>query len=200
MLRQEVGGASGFFGRIRQRVRVDLVPKTKRPSFRINDRVSPRWMIPAYGGKPHALTDTVLRVSSVSGTGSVRNPWQVSVTDDAGHFWTLTPDEVVPAASHMTKRAPAGRKATSSSKADKALDREIADAVGLRDGWAKAKVRKGWPETWDKQIKGRWHTLELQPSGGWSHGTSHRRGDADYIDRGSRFPTWEAAAAFSEKW
>lgn len=52
-------------------------------------------VIPAYGGKPFVGRDTVLRVSCVTGKGSLRNPWGVSVTDDAGDFWGLLPDDLV---------------------------------------------------------------------------------------------------------
>ncbi len=79
------------------------------------------------------------------------------------------------------------------------LDREIAEALSKRSEWTKVKVRRGWPETWERLMNGLWYTLELQPSGGWSIGYSHRRGDPDSIDRGSRFPTWEAAARFAEE-
>lgn len=95
---------------------------------------------------------------------------------------------------HLTKRAHAGKKT------DKDLDREIADAVGLRDGWVKVKVREDWPETWDKLIKGWWHTLERRPGGGWYHGADRRRGNADTITRGSWFPSWDAAAKFAEQY
>jgi hypothetical protein len=70
--------------------------KTKRPAHRINDRVtlaSHVAVYPAYDGKPFVGHETVLRVSSVSGTGSRRNPWAVSVTDDAGNFWTNEPTD-----------------------------------------------------------------------------------------------------------
>lgn len=83
--------------------------KTKRPSLKINDRVTLRFRaIPAYGGKPFVGKDTVLRVSSVSGKGTVRDPWMVSVTDDAGSFWSLPPDDFVAARGgthHMRKGA-----------------------------------------------------------------------------------------------
>lgn len=70
--------------------------KTSRPQFRINDLVTiAPWMrpIPAYSGKPFVGREKILRVSRVSGTGSVRNPWMVSVTDDAGSFWNLPPSD-----------------------------------------------------------------------------------------------------------
>jgi hypothetical protein len=69
-----------------------------RPHLHINDRVvlaSYAPLIPAYDGKPFVGRETVLRVSSISGTGSNRNPWHVSVTDDEGHFWTIEPDDLV---------------------------------------------------------------------------------------------------------
>lgn len=85
------------------------------------------------------------------------------------------------------------------TKSAKQLEREIGAVVGLRDGWTKFRVRKGWPETWEKYLRAWWYTVEKQKSGGWALGYSHRRGDSDYIDRGSTFPTWEAATKFAEE-
>lgn len=68
----------------------------KRPALRKNDRVTLsriKSVIPAYGGKPFVLRDTVLTVSHLTGTGSNRNPWHVVVTDGT-HFWHLEPDDV----------------------------------------------------------------------------------------------------------
>jgi len=70
----------------------------KRPRFRAGDRVSLASHvrpIPAYGGKPFVGRDAVLRVSSVTGRGTLRDPWGVSVTDDAGNFWGLMPGDLV---------------------------------------------------------------------------------------------------------
>lgn len=70
--------------------------KTKRPSFRIGDRVklsAITRMIPAYDGKPAVLSDTVLRVSSITGTGTTRNPYIVRTTDGV-NFWGHEPDDL----------------------------------------------------------------------------------------------------------
>jgi len=85
--------------------------KTKRPSLKANDLVTLRFSsIPASGGKPFlGKADTVLRVQSVTGTGTMRNPWQAIVTDDAGHTWTLPPGDFMladassPPGHHVTK-------------------------------------------------------------------------------------------------
>lgn len=79
------------------------------------------------------------------------------------------------------------------------LDREVAAVTGLRDGWTKARVREGWPETWDKHIRSWWYTVEARPGGGWYAGFSHQRGNADAIDRGGWFKTWEAATKWAEE-
>lgn len=74
---------------------------TKRPATRIGDTVtlsSIKSSIPAYDGKPAVLRDTALRVSSVTGTGSKRNPYHVVVTDGT-HFWHMEPGDVVPTTS-----------------------------------------------------------------------------------------------------
>ena len=70
----------------------------KRPRFRVGDRVtlaSHVRPIPAYSGKPFVGREDVLRVSSVTGRGTLRDPWGVSVTDDQGHFWGLLPGDLV---------------------------------------------------------------------------------------------------------
>jgi hypothetical protein len=72
--------------------------KAKRPSVRIGDTVSLspiKSMIPAYDGKPAVLRDTVLTVSSITGTGAKRNPYHVVVTDGT-RFWHLEPGDVTP--------------------------------------------------------------------------------------------------------
>lgn len=81
------------------------------------------------------------------------------------------------------------------------LDQDIAEFLGpsVRDGWTRPRVRKGWPETWEKHLRAWWYTLEKQPSGRWAVGFSHQRGDSDSIIRGSTFATWEAAAKFAEE-
>jgi hypothetical protein len=69
-----------------------------RPKFHINDRVvlaSHVRAFPPYDGKPFVGHENVLRVSSISGTGSKRNPYHVSCTDDQGHFWSIEPDDLI---------------------------------------------------------------------------------------------------------
>jgi hypothetical protein len=89
-----------------------MATKAKRPKFKINDRVmlaSYTPLVPAYGGKPFLGRGTVLRVSSITGTGALRNPYFVHVTDGEGHFWQFPPDDVVPAGegtAHATRSAP----------------------------------------------------------------------------------------------
>lgn len=103
--------------------------KPKRPRFHVNDRITiapytP--LIPAYGGKPFVGRETVLRVSSITGTGAVRNPWFVHVTDDAGHFWQMPPDDIVPAENemhHATKK-----------KSPRQLQREVNEILGRGRG------------------------------------------------------------------
>jgi len=71
--------------------------QAKRPQFKLRDTVqlsSIKSMIPAYDGKPAVVRDTRLSVSSITGTGSRRNPYHVVVTDGV-HFWHLEPDDVV---------------------------------------------------------------------------------------------------------
>jgi hypothetical protein len=46
--------------------------------------------VPAYGGKPAVLRDTVLTVAEVSGDGTARNPWHVVATDGT-HNWHFDP-------------------------------------------------------------------------------------------------------------
>jgi len=90
---------------------------TKRPALRKNDRVTLsriKSVIPAYGGKPFVGRDTILTVSHLTGTGAQRNPWHIVVTDGT-HFWSLEPDDVMPAesgaAAHSTmKQRSAGRE------------------------------------------------------------------------------------------
>jgi len=109
--------------------------KAKRPRFRVNDRVSlaPHTpLIPAYGGKPFVGRDTILRVSSVVGKGTLRDPWGVNITDDAGHFWHLQPGDIVPrhnGESHARKKSSAQ------------LDREIAETLGARPINKRKRVR-----------------------------------------------------------
>lgn len=98
--------------------------KTKRPQFRVNDRVTLAAhtpLIPAYAGKPFVGRDTVLRVSSVVGKGTLREPWGVNITDDAGNFWHMQPGDIV--------RAERGVSYARKKKSPAQLDREIADAL-----------------------------------------------------------------------
>src|ERR1700751_854003 len=87
--------------------------RTKRPRFKINDRValaSYTPLVPAYAGKPFLGRNTVLRVSSLAGKGTLRDPYFVHVTDDEGHFWQFPLDDIVPAeenVSHAAKKSPA---------------------------------------------------------------------------------------------
>lgn len=117
-----------------------MATKAKRPKFKINDRVtiaSYTPLVPAYGGKPFVGRDTILRVSSIAGTGSLRNPYFVHVTDDEGHFWQFPPDDIVPAdegVQHATKKSPAQ------------LDREIAEALAARGDDPAHRVVFGSPE------------------------------------------------------
>ena len=69
----------------------------KRPKFKIGDLVSLASytpLIPAYGGKPFVGRETILRVSSITGKGTLRAPWFVHVTDGSS-FWQLPPDDLV---------------------------------------------------------------------------------------------------------
>jgi hypothetical protein len=77
--------------------------KTKRPALQLRDTVqlaSHKSVIPAFdscdgaGVKPFVGHDAKLTVSSITGTGSKRNPFAVVVTD-GNYFWHLEPDDVV---------------------------------------------------------------------------------------------------------
>ncbi|MES2156074.1 MAG: hypothetical protein V4510_13150 [bacterium] len=73
--------------------------KAKRPWVRPGDLVLLAWhkkVIPPFDGKPFVGHEDVLRVASVSGTGSLKNPYRVVVTDGV-HAWHLEPDDVRPA-------------------------------------------------------------------------------------------------------
>jgi hypothetical protein len=63
-------------------------------------------------------------------------------------------------------------------------------------GWTHVKVRPGWPETWEKKIGPWWYTIENGVHG-WHLGWSHRRGDADSVDRGASYASFKAAALFA---
>lgn len=118
--------------------------KAKRPRFKINDRItlaSYTPLIPAYGGKPFVGRDKVLRVSSVTGKGTQRDPWFLSVTDDEGHFWTLPPDDVIPAAERNDLRSHMKKKP---KKSDKEIEHEISEFLlnspdAERDGHTKVE-------------------------------------------------------------
>lgn len=67
-----------------------------KPKFKLRDAIvlaSHERMRPSFDGKPAVLKDTVLRVSSISGKGSKRDPWQVNATD-GHHFWAFEPDAI----------------------------------------------------------------------------------------------------------
>jgi hypothetical protein len=103
--------------------------KAKRPQFRVNDRVTLAAhtpLIPAYGGKPFVGRELVLRVSSVVGKGTLRDPWGVNITDDAGHFWHLRPGDIVLAETDGSKRSHATKKTHAQ------LSREIAEVLSRR--------------------------------------------------------------------
>lgn len=71
----------------------------KRPPFHVGDRVTIAAhtpLIPAYGGKPAIGRGFVLRVSSVTGKGTLRDPWSVHVTDGT-NLWYMQPDDLVKA-------------------------------------------------------------------------------------------------------
>lgn len=70
--------------------------KQSRPKLLKNDSIkiaSHVAVIPAYGDKPFVGHDTLLRVSSISGTGTRRNPWSISVTDGV-YFWHFAPEDI----------------------------------------------------------------------------------------------------------
>lgn len=73
--------------------------KTRRPAHRSGDVVTLAAhvrMIPAYDGRPCITRMTLLRVSSVSGRGTLRSPWAVSATDGV-HCWHFEADDLVKA-------------------------------------------------------------------------------------------------------
>lgn len=77
-------------------IRRPRAPKAKRPAVKLRDAVTlstAKSVIPAHDGKPWVLRDTVLTVSSITGTGSKRSPYAVVVTDGT-HFWHLEPGDV----------------------------------------------------------------------------------------------------------
>lgn len=63
-----------------------------KPGYRVvlADHMRP---IPAMGGKPAVSKDTILFVSSVTGTGYERNPFRVTATDGV-HTWHFQPDDI----------------------------------------------------------------------------------------------------------
>lgn len=90
-----------------------MATKAKRPKFKINDRVtiaSYTPLVPAYGGKPFVGRGTILRVASITGTGSLRQPYFVHVTDDEGHVWQFPPDDIVLADESPSERPHAAKK------------------------------------------------------------------------------------------
>ena len=105
--------------------------KAKRPQFRINDRITIAAytpLVPAYGGKPFVGRNTILRVSSITGKGSLREPYFVHVTDDEGHFWQFPPDDIIQAKEvhHATKKTSSAPKAT--AKIEREIDQSLVDA------------------------------------------------------------------------
>lgn len=99
--------------------------RAKRPRFRINDRVtlaSHTPLIPAYGGKPFVGRDTILRVSSIVGKGTLSDPWEINFTDDAGHFWRMRPGDLVLAEGE-------GRHHATKKKSSAQLQREIDESL-----------------------------------------------------------------------
>lgn len=102
--------------------------KAPRPRIRVNDHVtlaSHTPLIPAYGGKPFVGRDTILRVSSIQGKGTLRDPWGVNITDDAGHFWHMQPDDIVLVEVHAPEPHHATKK-KSSSQLQREIDRALA--------------------------------------------------------------------------
>jgi hypothetical protein len=70
--------------------------KTKRPAFRPGDSVTLASHVRTpirMEGSADILRDTVLRVSCVTGRGTLRAPWEVSVTDGAS-FWKFDPSDI----------------------------------------------------------------------------------------------------------
>lgn len=71
--------------------------KTKRPTIRTGDTVRLADHVsnfPSYADKPAVTRATELRVSSITGKGTTRAPWSVSLTDGT-HFWHVEPGDVV---------------------------------------------------------------------------------------------------------
>ena len=50
-------------------------------------------VVPAYGGKPAVHRGTDLSVAEVTGRGTDRAPWAVTVTDGS-HLWHFDPDDL----------------------------------------------------------------------------------------------------------
>lgn len=65
------------------------------------------------------------------------------------------------------------------------------------EGWTRVKVRRGWPETWEREINRHWYTIERSArDDGWHIGYSHRRGDPDSIERGATYRSAYSALPF----
>lgn len=70
--------------------------KSPRPKFNIGDNVTMAdhmRTIPEYDGKPAVYPSTVLRVSSIVGKGTKREPWSVRLTNGV-HFWCFDPADI----------------------------------------------------------------------------------------------------------
>lgn len=72
--------------------------KQPRPSLFVGDTVKLAdhvRTIPAVDGRPMVTRETMLRVRSVIGRGTQRDPWRVLVSDETHeHTWYLDPDDL----------------------------------------------------------------------------------------------------------
>lgn len=115
-----------------------MVKKAKRPQARPGELVTlapHRSGIPAHDGKPMVGREDVLRVSSVTGTGSARNPYRIVVTNGV-HFWHLEPDDAAPVI---------GLSIGVVEKSRRQLDDEIEDAL-CGEGGGEVTVVAAWTE------------------------------------------------------
>lgn len=82
--------------KVGDKVKFRTKTKTPRPKLNIRDEIrmaDHMRTIPAYDGKPEVYPSTVLRVSSITGKGTKREPWGVSATNGT-HFWHFNPADV----------------------------------------------------------------------------------------------------------